>query len=309
MTFRMMLRTALLLSAVYGFIQLAEAANNAGPQSLSAQRKLFHTKLLCQQRANEKLESPPSSMFKTVKYASPIGNLSAYLTPPPADIGKKRLPAIIWITGGDCNTIGDVWSPQPAKNDQTAAAFRKAGVVMMFPSLRGGNQNPGHKEGFMGEVDDVLAAADYLGKLPYVDPQRIYLGGHSTGGTLAILSAECSPQFRAVFSFGAAPDIRMYGTGLKELFPGINAKDEKEILLRSPQFWLGSITTPVYIFEGEGNSKQCAALRAMCAKSHNKNLHFKSVPGADHFSVLAPTCEMLAEKVIRDTGPTSNISF
>ena len=33
---------------------------------------------------------------------------------------------------------------------------------MMFPSLRGGNNNPGSKEGFFGEVDDVLAAADLL---------------------------------------------------------------------------------------------------------------------------------------------------
>lgn len=55
---------------------------------------------------------------------------------------------------------------------------------MMFPSLRGGNDNPGVKEGFLAEVDDVLAAADFLGKQNYVDPGRIYLGGHSTGGTL-----------------------------------------------------------------------------------------------------------------------------
>ena len=74
---------------------------------------------------------------------------------------------------------------------------------MMFPSLRGGNDNPGVREGFFGEVDDVLAAADFLGKQAFVDPQRIYLGGHSTGGTLVLLVAECSGRFRAVFSFGA----------------------------------------------------------------------------------------------------------
>ena len=73
---------------------------------------------------------------------------------------------------------------------------------MMFPSLRGGNDNPGVREGFFGEVDDVLAAAEYLSKQAFVDPQRIYLGGHSTGGTLVLLVAECSGRFRAVFSFG-----------------------------------------------------------------------------------------------------------
>ena len=71
----------------------------------------------------------------------------------------------------------------------------------MFPSLRGGNDNPGTKEGFLGEVNDVLAATDFLAKQPYVDPARIYLGGHSTGGTLALLVGECSDRSRAVFSF------------------------------------------------------------------------------------------------------------
>jgi dipeptidyl aminopeptidase/acylaminoacyl peptidase len=61
---------------------------------------------------------------------------------------------------------------------------------MMFPSLRGGNDNPGRHGGFYGEVDDVLAAHDYLSRQPYVDPKRIYPGGHSTGGTLALLTAE-----------------------------------------------------------------------------------------------------------------------
>ena len=73
---------------------------------------------------------------------------------------------------------------------------------MMYPSLRGGNNNPGHMESFFGEVDDVLAARALLAKLPYVDPERIYLGGHSTGGTLALLVAECSGAFRGVFAFG-----------------------------------------------------------------------------------------------------------
>ena len=66
---------------------------------------------------------------------------------------------------------------------------------MMFPSLRGGNDNPGNKEGFLGEVDDVLAAADFLSKQEFVDPNRIYLGGHSTGGTLVLLVAACSNKF------------------------------------------------------------------------------------------------------------------
>ena len=108
-------------------------------------------------------------------YPAPSGNLAAYLSPDPGD-GRKH-PAIIWITGGDCNSIGDVWTPAPLDNDQTAAAYREAGIIMFFPSLRGGNNNPGVKEGFLGEVNDVLAALKYLKNQSYVDANRIYLGG------------------------------------------------------------------------------------------------------------------------------------
>ena len=175
---------------------------------MSEARQGFKTKLVRQASAKEPLPEPPAGVFRTVQYESPAGKLAAYLTPDPHD-GKKH-PAIIWIVGGDCNSIGEVWEDAPESNDQTAAAYRKAGIVMMFPSLRGGNENPGAKEGFFGEVDDVLAAADYLGKQEFVDPHRIYLGGHSTGGTLVLLVAECSDRFRAVFSFGPVDNVAGY---------------------------------------------------------------------------------------------------
>lgn len=62
-------------------------------------------------------------------------------------------------------------------------------MAMLFPTLRGGNDNPGQREYFWGEVQDVAAAILQAAQLPYVDPARIYLGGHSTGATLALLTA------------------------------------------------------------------------------------------------------------------------
>ena len=55
----------------------------------------------------------------------------------------------------------------PRSNDQNATAYPKAGVVTYFPSLRGGNLNPGRGEGFLGEVDDIIAAGlhEYLDRL------------------------------------------------------------------------------------------------------------------------------------------------
>ncbi len=278
----------------------SDPATAAG--SLVDARKGFVTNVTRRGSDKEPVEAPPAKLFNTVRYDADAGKLAAYLTPDPKD-GKKH-PAIIWITGGDCNTIGDVWSAAPPSNDQTASAYRKAGIVMMFPSLRGGNDNPGVKEGFLGEVNDVLAAADFLAKQSYVDPRRIYLGGHSTGGTLVLLVAECSDRFRAVFSFGPADDVRGYGD---EYLP-FDMTNPKEVEFRSPGRWLETIKSPTFVFEGsvQGNAE---SLKTMSRATTNPNIHFEVVRGASHFSVLAPINRLIASKILSDTEPVCNLTF
>jgi acetyl esterase/lipase len=274
----------------------------AGGSSLVEARKGFHTKLVKPAPPKEPVDVPPPNVFSLIKYDSPVGPLAAYLTPDPKN-GKKH-PAIVWITGGDCNSIGDVWKVAPPDNDQTAAQYRQAGIIMLIPSLRGGNENPGVREGFLGEVDDVLAATDYLAKLPYVDPDRIYLGGHSTGGTLALLVAECSPRFRAVFSFGPADDVSGYGN--QQIWTPF-AFERKEIELRSPGKWLENIASPTFVIEGTGGNID--SLMAMSRATKNPKVLFIPVRGATHFTVLAPTNQKIAQKIVADTGPQCNITF
>jgi len=251
------------------------------------------------------IPTPPPGDLVTVEYPSAVGNLKAYVSVDAKD-GKKH-PAIIWITGGDCNSIGDVWSDQPNDNDQTARAFRRAGVVTMYPALRGGNDGPGAQEGFYGEVDDVIAAADSLAKVPYVDSTRIYLGGHSTGGTLALLVAESSPRFRATFSFGPVSDVRGYGGS----FVPLELQEQHEIELRAPGVWLHSVTTPTFVMEGAGGpgrTSNASSLVSMRKDSKNPLIHFALAKGHDHFSILAPVTALLAQKILADTGATTNIA-
>jgi len=312
----------------------ATTAASATPvaKSLSEARRGFATKPGGMQPPSEPIPQPPQDIFKLVKYSSPVGELSAYLTPDPGD-GQKH-PAIVWITGGDCNSIGEIWEPAPPENDQTAAVYRKAGIVMMFPSLRGGNDNPGRREGFLGEVDDVLAAAEslaaisyvdpariYLGghstggtlamlvaaeslaAISYVDPARIYLGGHSTGGTLAMLVAETSDRFRAVFAFGPVGDVRGYGGDFVYHQPG----DQMETKLRSPGYWLDSVRSPLFVIEGTGGNID--SLRQMQSTCTNSQVRFVAVSGVDHFAILAPANAAIAAEIVADTGPTMGINL
>jgi alpha/beta superfamily hydrolase len=208
------------------------------------------------------------------------------------------------FTGGDCNSIDAVWEDGPEDNEQTASAYRKAGIVTMFSSLRGGNDNPGVREGFLGEVDDILAAADFLAKQKYVDPARIYLGGHSTGGTLVLLVAECSDCFRAVFSFGPVNNVATYP---REFLP-FDRSNPLEVELRSPGRWLHTIKSPTFVFEGTAKGN-LADMMIMSRLTKNPNLRFMQVRGATHFSILGPTNRLIAQEILRDDGPKSHIAF
>jgi acetyl esterase/lipase len=271
--------------------------------TLPEARRGFQTKLVRQVAQKEPVPQPPAKLFRIVRYESPAGKMAAYLSQPLGD-GKKH-PAIVWIFGGFGNDIGEAaWVDQKRDNDQSASAFRKEGIVMMYPSLRGGNDNPGFQESFYGEVDDVLAAVDFLAKQDYVDPKRIYLGGHSTGGTLALLVAESTDRFRGVFSFGPVSDVVGYGPD--ELMFDLNNAKERQ--LRAPGNWLHAIRNPTFVFEGtlQGNLIE---LQKLSTFSKNPAIRFYPVKGATHFSILAPVTEIVARKIKSDDGPTSNLAF
>jgi dienelactone hydrolase/Fe-S cluster assembly iron-binding protein IscA len=269
--------------------------------SLVEARKGFKTSLTRRDSDDMPAPEPPAHLFRLVRYEGPLGKMAAYVTPDPQD-GQKH-PAIVWITGGDCNAIGECWQEGPPENEQTASAYRKAGILMMYPSLRGGNDSPGVKEGFFGEVNDVMAAGEFLRRQPYVDPERVYLGGHSTGGTLVLLTAECSDRFRAVFSFGPADDVAGYGPQYNPFV----LSDPKELQLRAPVRWLGAIRVPVFVFEGTGGNRR--SLQALERASKNPKVRCFEINRANHFTGLAPTNRLIAAKILQDTGPSCALAF
>jgi dipeptidyl aminopeptidase/acylaminoacyl peptidase len=210
----------------------------------------------------------------------------------------------VWITGGNSWGISSgLWSPALRSNDQTAAALRRAGIVVMFPALRGFSGNTARSECFLGEVDDVLAAAEHLAARSDVDPARIYLGGHSTGGTLVLLAAASTDRFRAVFAFGPVADPREYGDA--SCLP--KGMPEAEYEVRAPVRWIGSVVTPTVVIEGErsGNVGDFPALQNHASPV----VKFLALAGADHFTTLAPANEAIARAILADTGPTVAITL
>lgn len=268
----------------------------AGKPTLASLHSQYQTTVKAEPMMEMPLPVPPPRLFESVRYNSGALSLAAFVTPAPTD--QKKHPAIVWLTGGESNTLADFWRKGSKSNDQTASPYRDAGVVMMFPTLRGGNDNAGNIEVNYGEVNDVIAAAQYLATLPYVDSNRIYLGGHSTGGTLSLLVSEVASSthpdlFKEVISFGATQETMF----LQEVNFDKGDK-QREMELRAPARWIQDIKVPTWIIEGKNLSSNYRDLKPMCNK--NPMLHCAFIPNHDHFSVLYPINRYIAQQIMAE---------
>lgn len=288
-------------------ISLLGACALNGQQSLAELKSKYNTKLQRQEKVDMPLPEPPDN-FQIIQYVAAVGELPALVSIP--ENRETKYPAIIWLVGGFSNSISDVpWSDYPASNDQSASTFWKNGVVTMYPALRGGNNAAGYVQSFYGEVADVIAAAEALRKLDYVDPNRIYLGGHSTGGTLALLVAESTDKFRAVFSLGPVADPLGYGQE-RVVYDG---DDQNERYLRAPALWMQFIKTPTFVFEGESGNSEAIDLMEEIVKEEKLStpIHFYVIKDHDHFNIIQPLSRMIVSAIQQDTdtGAGTNIQF
>lgn len=119
---------------------------------------------------------------------------------------------------------------------------------------------------------DASAAVAYLRSLPQVDPERITLGGHSVGGTLAIDTAMADPRIAGVASIGMEADVRPDSP--KNLLWSMGLYDEFRVLNRMRGF-----------FQASGGG---AALESTTVGDFRRgNARRLDVsPTADHFSEL-----------------------
>jgi len=241
-------------------------------------RRNFQTRLVRQGPAPQAWQhevAPPG--VQQIEYVSGGLRLKAWVDNAPPGAAAK--PAVLFLHGGFAFDESD-W-------DQ-ARPFRDAGFVTMTPMLRGENGLPGAYSMFYNEVEDVLAAAEALAKHSGVDPNRIYVSGHSVGGTLALLAAMTSNRFRAAASFSGSPDQVAWSRGQPEVIP-FDSTIQREFQMRSPQAFARSFKCPTRIYYGsqEFYFRSSSQKTAELAKSAGLDVEAISVPG-DHLSMADP---------------------
>jgi dipeptidyl aminopeptidase/acylaminoacyl peptidase len=213
-----------------------------------------------------------------VEFASGDLRLKAWVNSPVATDGVKR-PAVVFLHGGFGFGKED-WD--------MAKPYRDAGYVVLAPMVRGENGQAGVYTLFYDEVDDALAAGEYLHKQPYVDGDRLFLAGHSVGGTLALLAAEASSRFRAVASFSASPDQILYCRhGIRKESIPFDITEPSELEVRSPLAYAKSLKCPARIYYGtkEKHFEKTSQRTAAAAKEKGLDVEAIAVEGS-HMSAV-----------------------
>lgn len=196
-----------------------------------------------------------------------------------ADAGRR--PAVLFVHGG---------GSLDAAHWQMSQPFRDAGFIVMMPVLRGEDGQPGDFSMFYDEVDDVLAVADVLARQPDVDPQRIYLAGHSSGGSLALLAALASHRFRAVASFSGSPDFaRLVALPGADAVVPYDPGDAREVRMRSAFEFAASFTCPARLFWGSKEPDVADDNRGTVSRARAAGLDVEGIEvDGDHETMVAP---------------------
>ena len=181
-----------------------------------------------------------------------------YLLKPPAFDAAKKYPVLFLIHGGPQGAWGESfsyrWNPQ---------VFASAGFVVVMPNPRG---STGYGSKFTDEIngdwggkayEDVIAVADHVAKLPYVDPDRMAAAGGSYGGYMVNWLLGHTDRFKALISHAGVYDLSSMGGETEELwfttweFKGYPWQSPDAYEKWSPSKSAAKFKTPTLVIHGE----------------------------------------------------------
>ncbi len=190
---------------------------------------------------------------------------------------RQPKPAVLFLHGGNAMGMGHWNLMKP---------YMDAGFVVMMPSVRGENGQMGNFSGFYDEVDDVLAAADRMAHLPGVDQNRLFIAGHSIGGTLTMLASMSTHKFRAAAPISGNPDaFRFFNRYPQDI--RFDDSNEREFEVRTALCYAESFKCPLRVMHGteEDHFNDRADLLARRARRAGIRIETDTVAG-NHTSAL-----------------------
>lgn len=296
--------TAALLPHEDAFIAL----ETVEPYTPYLERRRAHTTRVEQIGPNEPQEMPPRpSGTDEVRYRSAGLELKAWLTVPRNASGRR--PAVVYLHNDFGLTSLSVENARP---------FAEAGFVLMLPTYRSENGNPGSFELLFGEVDDARAAIRWLAQRPEVDPDRIYVIGHSIGGGIAgLLTLFPEPSVRHTASVGGMYRAHTFKYWARRRSSGglvrFDASDHAEVSLRLLGPNVRDMVQPHRAYAGTDDDfdVRYAKLVLDLARAHGKLYTFVPVEGNHMASITAAVKDYIAfiEADVRAIAPLARRSW
>lgn len=182
--------------------------------------------------------------------------IQGWLVTPPHFNRNKKYPAILQIHGGPRAQYAHSFFHEM----QYLAAN---GYVVFYTNPRGGH---GRGEtwadaiaGGWGDIDyaDVMAAADWLEKQPYVNAKKMGVGGGSYGGYMTNWIIGHTNRFAAAITMRSLCDLKSFvgssdiGWSLAREFAGYPWTNPENYEKRSPITYFHKVKTPVLILHNE----------------------------------------------------------
>lgn len=184
--------------------------------------------------------------------------VQTFVLKPPAFDPAQKYPVLFLIHGGPQGAWGESfsfrWSPQ---------VFATAGFVVVMPNPRG---STGYGSKFTDDIngdwggkayEDIMAVANHVATLPYVDPDRMAAAGGSYGGYMVNWLLGHTDRFKAFISHAGVYDLNSMGGETEELwfstweFKGFPWQSPDVYAKWSPSSSAANFKTPTLVIHGE----------------------------------------------------------
>ena len=237
----------------------------------------------------QELVEPKLSHFpsKDGKYA-----LSAWVYMPYNIQPNHKYPAIVYVHGGPDDQSMANFSP-------LLQYFVNLGYIVIAPNYRGSTgygrdfQKANHMDAGGAELQDVVDAAEFIKKSPYVDPKNIVLMGRSYGGYLTLMGVTKFPDewsaavpivpFANWFTAYQNEDATLQASDHQ--FMGDPIADKQLWTDRSPALFVDRIKAPLLILAG-GHDPRCpkteSEAMAQAIRKHGGKVQLKVYEDEGH---------------------------
>ncbi len=184
--------------------------------------------------------------------------VESFVVKPPGFNPSNKYPVLFLIHGGPEGDWGQSWTYR-----WNAQVFAGAGYVVVMPNPHG---SIGYGQSFTDAVngdwggrayDDIMATADYVSSLPYIDKDRMVAAGGSYGGYMVDWILGHTDRFKALVSHAGVFDLCSEMGATEELwfpkweFHGFYWENAEQYDKWSPSNYVKNFKTPTLVTHGE----------------------------------------------------------